>query len=62
MSRQVQCHLTTPTTRGELNIITWVDESLKPKQGMVVPMKGDPREWTVLHAYTLIPRDDKAVK
>jgi hypothetical protein len=39
-----------------------VDESLKPKQGMVVPMKGDPREWTVLHAYTLIPRDDKAVK
>jgi len=24
---------------------------------MVVPMKGDPREWTVKHAYT-IPNDD----
>ena len=57
--REVQCHLVTPATNGEVNILTWVDESLKPKLGMVIPIKGDPREWKVKHAYT-IPRDDSA--
>jgi hypothetical protein len=56
--KQVQCHLITPATSGEINIMTWVDEALKPKTGMVVPMKGDPRVWTVLHAYS-IPREEK---
>jgi hypothetical protein len=46
-----------PTITGEVNLVTWVDASLQPKPGMVVPMKGDPREWTVKHAYT-IPNDD----
>lgn len=57
MSKQVQCHMTTPSTTGDINIVTWVDESLKPKPGTVVPVKGDSREWTVKTAYT-ISRDD----
>jgi hypothetical protein len=59
MSRQVQCHLITPTTTGEINIVTWVDEGLKPKAGMTVPMKGDPRVWTVKHAYSIVQEDKK---
>lgn len=59
MSKQVQCHLTTPTTSGEINIVTWVDASLNPKPGQTVPMKGDPREWTVKHAYLGIVQEVK---
>jgi hypothetical protein len=59
--KEVQCHLVTPSTTGEINTVTWVDESLKPKAGMVIPIKGDPREWRVKAAYT-IPRDDSKVK
>ena len=56
---EVQCHLTTPSTDGEINILTWVDESLKPKAGMVIPMKGDSRVWTVKTAYTGTPQEVK---
>lgn len=56
---QVQVHLTTPSTNGEINILTWVDESLKPKAGMVIPMKGDSRVWTVKTAYTGAPQEVK---
>jgi hypothetical protein len=61
VSRQVQCHVTTPTITGEINLVTWVDAALGPKPGTVVPMKGDPREWTVKHAYT-ISSDDSTGK
>ena len=53
---EVQCHLATPSTTGEINMLTWVDESLKPKPGMIIPIKGVSREWTVKFAYT-IPRE-----
>lgn len=51
MAKQVQVHITTQTTTGEINRVDWVDESLKPKPGMVLPMKGDSRTWTVKAAY-----------
>jgi hypothetical protein len=59
MSKQVQVHITTPTTSGEINRVDWIDEALKPKTGMVLPMKGDPRVWTVKHAYISSPQDVK---
>jgi hypothetical protein len=59
--KEVQCHLTSPTTTGEINTVTWVDEALKPKVGMTVPIKGDTREWKVKAAYTIL-RDDSKVK
>lgn len=55
MKRLVQCHLTTPTTTGEINRVDWVDESLKPKAGMTLTLKGDPRVWTVKTSYTNSP-------
>lgn len=57
--QEVQCHLVTPSTNGEINILTWVDESLKPKVGMVIPMKGDSRVWAVKAAYTGTPQEVK---
>jgi hypothetical protein len=59
MAKQVQVHITTPTTNGEINRVDWVDESLKPKPGMVLPMKGDSRVWTVKYAYTNTVQDLK---
>lgn len=49
-----QCHLTTPVTDGEVSKVEWVDESLKPKAGMVIPLKGDRRVWTVKVAYSIV--------
>jgi hypothetical protein len=31
--------------------LTWLDTALKPKSGMVLRYKDDPRPWTVVHAY-----------
>jgi hypothetical protein len=55
MSKQleVQCHITTPTTTGEINKVIWVDATLKPKTGTAITLAGDPREWTVKQAYTI---------
>jgi hypothetical protein len=50
--KQVQVHIVTPASQGEVNKVEWVDENLKPKAGMVIPFKGDRRVWTVKHAYT----------
>jgi hypothetical protein len=52
-SLEVQCHITTPTTTGEINKVVWVDATLKPRTGTVIPMAGDHRIWTVKHAYSL---------
>jgi hypothetical protein len=54
MAKQVQCHLTTPSSWGEINKLEWVDESLKPKAGAIIPLKGDSRVWTVRTAYTIV--------
>jgi hypothetical protein len=58
MSKQVQCHLTTPASQGEINKVEWVEESLKPKAGMTIPFKGDSRVWTVKTAYSLVNDTD----
>lgn len=55
--RLVQCHLVIPTVTGEINRLDWVDESLKPKPGMTLTMKGDPRVWTVKYAYVNSPTE-----
>ena len=54
MAKQVQCHLTTPSSWGEINKIEWIDEAIKPKAGMVIPLKADSRVWIVKTAYTIV--------
>ena len=48
MEHIIQVELRTDTT----HTLTWIDAALKPKPGMVLLCKGDPRPWTVLHAYS----------
>ena len=48
MEHVIQVELRTDTT----HTLTWLDAILKPKPGMVLLCKGDPRSWTVVHAYT----------
>ncbi len=43
----IQVELRTDTT----STLTWLDAALKPKPGMVLLCKDDPRPWTVVHAY-----------
>jgi hypothetical protein len=58
----MQCHLTTPASQGEINKVDWVDESLKPKAGMVIAFKGDRRVWTVKTAYASSVMDPESGK
>jgi hypothetical protein len=48
MEHIIQVELRTDTT----HTLTWLDATLKPKPGMVLLCKDDPRPWTVVHAYT----------
>jgi hypothetical protein len=48
MERVIQVELRTDTT----HTLTWLDAALKPKSGMVLLRKDDPRSWTVVQAYT----------
>ena len=59
MSKQIQCHLTTPTCSGEVNKVEWVNADLKPVTGMVIPFKSDSRIWTVKTAYVNSPQESK---
>lgn len=56
----VQCELATGEDiefgYGDFTM-TWVPAELKPKAGMRLSTKGDPRVWVVMKAYTLIPMD-----
>ncbi len=47
MEHIIQVELRTDTT----HMLTWPDAALKPKPGMVLLCKSDPRPWTVVHAY-----------
>ena len=47
MEHAIQVELRTDTT----HTLTWLDTALKPKSGMVLRCKDDPRPWTVVHAY-----------
>lgn len=52
MTSLVQVELQT----GNTHTLTWVESSLKPKVGMSMTRKGDPRTWIVVEVYSLIPR------
>ena len=45
----IQVELRTDTT----STLTWLDAALKPKPGMVLLCKDDPRPWTVVNAYKI---------
>jgi hypothetical protein len=47
MAQIVQVEIKSGTT----HTVTWLASALKPKPGMVVVCKGDPRQWSVVHAY-----------
>jgi len=49
MDRVIQVELRTGTT----HTLTWLNAALKPKPGMVLHCNGDPRPWTVVHAYNI---------
>jgi hypothetical protein len=49
MEPVIQVELRTDTT----HTLTWLDAALKPKPGMVLRCKDDPRPWTVVHAYNI---------
>jgi len=48
MEHIIQVELRTDTT----HTLTWLNAALKPKPGMVLLCKGDPRPRTVVRAYT----------
>ena len=45
---------------GSTHTITWLDAALKPKSGMALVCKDDPRPWSVVHAYLITTREVKA--
>jgi hypothetical protein len=49
MEHVIQVELRT----GPTHTLTWLDAALKPKAGMVLICKDDPRPWTVVHTYTM---------
>jgi hypothetical protein len=53
MEHLIQVELRTDTT----HTLTWLDAALKPKPGMVLLCKDDPRPWTVVHAYIYSARE-----
>jgi hypothetical protein len=55
MEHIIQVELRTDTT----HTLTWLDAALKPKPGMVLQCKGDPRPWTVVHAYLITARESR---
>lgn len=36
-----------------MHTVTWLSAELKPKEGMMLSCKGDPREWRVVKAYSI---------
>lgn len=53
MEHVIQVELRTDTT----HTLTWLDAALKPKSGMVLRCKDDPRPWTVVHAYGITAQE-----
>jgi hypothetical protein len=49
----IQVEIRTDTT----HTLTWLDATLKPKPGMVLLSKNDPRPWTVVHAYDITAQE-----
>jgi hypothetical protein len=57
MEHLIQVELRTDTT----HTVTWLDAALKPKSGMVLRCKDDPRPWTVVHAYGITAQEMKDI-
>ena len=57
MARLIQVEIRTGTT----HTVTWIDAALKPKPGMALIRKGDPRPWTVVHAYGIVAPEGKDI-
>jgi hypothetical protein len=55
MAQIIQVEIRTGTT----HTVTWLDAALKPKPGMALLCKGDPRPWTVVHAYSITAHEMK---
>jgi hypothetical protein len=53
MAQVIQVEIRTGTTHS----MTWLDAALKLKPGMVLVCKGDPRPWSVVHAYAITARE-----
>jgi hypothetical protein len=53
MAQLIQVELRTGTT----HTLTWLDTALKLKPGMALVCKGDPRPWSVVHAYGITVRE-----
>jgi hypothetical protein len=53
MAQVIQVELRTGTT----HTVTWLDAALKPKPGMALVCKGDPRLWLVVYAYLITARE-----
>jgi hypothetical protein len=53
MAQVIQVEIKTGTT----HTMTWLDAALKVKPGMLLVCKGDPRRWSVVHAYTITTRE-----
>jgi hypothetical protein len=49
MEHVIQVELRTGTT----HTLTWLNAALKAKPGMVLLCNGDPRPWTVVHAFNI---------
>ena len=57
MEHMIQVELKTDST----HTLTWLNAALKPKPGMILLCKGDPRTWTVVHAYTNVAKEIKDI-
>lgn len=55
MEHVIQVELRTDTT----HTLTWLDAALKPKPGMILLCKGDPRQWTVMHVYGITAHEQE---
>lgn len=53
LAKVIQVEISTPTARGTLHTVTWVDADIRPKEGMVLSCKGDARPWRVVKAYSI---------
>jgi len=57
MEHVIQVELRTDTT----HTLTWLDATLEPKPGMPLLCKGDPRQWTVVHANGITAQEVKEI-
>lgn len=53
MAHIIQVEIRTGTT----HTMTWLDAALKLRPGTVLVREGDPRPWTVVHAYGITARE-----